>query len=123
MAMKSRKFKANWTFIVIFNLLLNLLEINIGYVLSCTNQTATTFNLKFDFVGKNPALYQGLLGSSGVFGMTIGALIGGKIISRGRFITIIWTSAVGAFGSGLCMIENFPCILIGRTLFGFANGV
>jgi len=30
---------------------------------------------------------------------------------------------VGIIGSAISLVENIPCILVGRTLFGFACGV
>ena len=48
-----KKFKTNIIFLIIFSLLMDLAEILIGYIISCTNQTTTTFNAKFDFVNEN----------------------------------------------------------------------
>ncbi len=48
-----------------------------GYVIAITNQTVTTFNLKFEKVGANPDLYQGLIGSSAILGIMLGSLSGG----------------------------------------------
>ncbi|CDW74001.1 sugar transporter family protein [Stylonychia lemnae] len=120
---EQKKFKTNLTFLIIFSLFMDLGEILIGYIISCTNQTTTTFNVKFDFVNENQALYQGLIGSSGVLGMTIGAISGGKIMQGGRKWAFQFSSIIGVIGSGISLIENIPAILIGRTLFGFACGV
>ena len=57
--------------------MLGIGEVFMGYVISITNQTVTTFNLKFSEVGANPNLYQGLIGSSGILGLMIGSLSGG----------------------------------------------
>eukprot|EP00347_Sterkiella_histriomuscorum_P017146 403350492 len=118
-----RKFQVNWTFLTMFNIILNLCEILIGYVISCTNQLTITFNAKFDFVNENQALYQGLIGSSGIFGMTMGALIGGRLMQNGRKNLFVATSIIGIVGCIISMFENIPCILIGRAIFGFACGV
>lgn len=72
-----KHFRVNKVFLVVFNLLLCLSEVLIGYVGSCTNQLTATFNALYPEVNENQALYQGLIGSAAVFGMTIGAFSGG----------------------------------------------
>ena len=56
----------------------------IGHVLSCTNQINTTLVAKFPDYAENETLYSSLVGASGVLGMTVGAISGGKIVKFGR---------------------------------------
>ena len=94
-----------------------------GYVISITNQTVTTFNLKFPEVGANPNLYQGLIGSSGILGLMIGSLSGGQIMQKGRLLCFILGAGIAIFGSAISIIPNVPCILIGRLIFGTGVGL
>ena len=54
--------------------------IQIGFSLSSANQLATLLNLKYGWPEDKQAFHQSLIGSSIVVGLTVGAMIGGKVI-------------------------------------------
>ena len=48
-----KKFQINLVFIIVFNFLLDLSEILIGYVIASTNQLTSTFNALYPIVNEN----------------------------------------------------------------------
>ena len=57
-----------------------------------------------------------------VVGMAFGAFAAGKLIPHGRRLAMMLTSLIGIVGVGLTLIQNFPLLLLGRVVFGFATG-
>jgi MFS family permease len=81
-------------------------------------------NVKFGWVTKHDqSLYQTLIGSSAVLGLTLGAVSGGKIVTIGRRKSYIMACAVGLFGVVLTLFESIAAILIGRLIFGLSCGL
>jgi MFS family permease len=64
-----------------------------------------------------------LLSSASVGGLAIGSVIGARIIAGGRKRIAKLFNIVGIIGCALSMIPNFPIMLIGRAIYGFAAGV
>jgi MFS family permease len=81
-------------------------------------------NVKFGWATKDDqALYQSLIASSAVLGLTIGAIFGGKIITIGRRKSYILSCVLGIAGVLLTLVTNVPCILAGRLIFGLSTGI
>lgn len=55
--------------------------------------------------------------------MAIGAITAGKIVSKGRKNSFIFSSLIGIIGCGITLIQNINAILIGRIIYGYAVGV
>jgi len=53
-----------------------------------------------------------------VLGTTIGAVSGGKLMTIGRRIPLLFCNIIGLFGIGLTMYFNYPAFIIGRFIFG-----
>ena len=64
-----------------------------------------------------------MIASSMIFGMTIGASTAGKLISIGRRSTLLVCCLLGSIGIGITLIPNFYAMIIGRTIWGLANGI
>ena len=58
-----------------------------------------------------------------IFGMTIGATSAGKLIAIGRRNTLLLCCLIASIGIGITLIPNFNAMIIGRTIWGFANGI
>ena len=110
--------------ITIFLVIMTFSGITQGYGMSSANQLAQTFNAKYNWdTKKEQDLHNTLIGSSTILGCTIGAAMAGKIISIGRRRTLLMCCAIGIFGTGLSLIENFYMMILGRTIFGLACGI
>ncbi len=120
---ESRTFEANNWFLIGLLLTLCCGGFQIGHVIACTNNLASTFEEKFQQFKDNPTLYQSLLGSSGILGSTIGALSGGSILKIGRKNTFIIASVIGFIGTSASLIENLTWILSGRLIYGVGCGI
>lgn len=57
------------------------------------------------------------------FGLAIGSITGGKIISIGRKKVVFITSLIGIIGVSLSMITNIWVILVGRLIYGYSTGI
>ena len=57
-----------------------------------------------------------------MLGTTIGALSGGKLMTIGRRIPLLFCDIIGLFGIGLTMYFDFPALIIGRFIFGLSSG-
>ena len=63
------------------------------------------------------------MGSSGILGMALGAISGGKIVKVGWKKSYLIGCFIGLIGVGISVIETIPTILVGRLIFGFACGI
>ena len=102
---KPAKFKVNMAFLVVFTASLNVGGICIGHILAATNQTNNVFMAKFPTYAAQPTLYSSLTGSAGVFGMAVGAITGGKLLSIGRRNAYLMSTFIGIVGVALTVIE------------------
>lgn len=64
-----------------------------------------------------------MLGASGVLGMTLGSIIGGRVVKLGRRAAFLIACMVGIVGVSITMIERIPFILLGRLIYGFSCGL
>lgn len=64
-----------------------------------------------------------MITSSAIGGVAVGSLLGGVIISRGRWFPILVFNWISIIGSLISIIDHFTIICIGRFIFGFAAGV
>ena len=64
-----------------------------------------------------------MISTASVLGVSIGAIIGGKIITYGRRKAVLIFDLLGIIGSGLSVIPNLDVILVGRLIYGFSAGV
>ena len=63
------------------------------------------------------------ISSSSVIGITLGSIIGGVLVSKGRRINIIIFNIIAILGSCMSIVTNFWVLMVGRFLFGFSSGV
>ena len=55
--------------------------------------------------------------------MTIGAVCGGRLMKLGRRFGVLVAIPIGLSGITITMWRNFPCLMIGRFIFGFSTGL
>ena len=63
------------------------------------------------------------ISSSSVIGITLGSIIGGVLVGKGRRINIIIFNLVAILGSFLSIVTYFWVLMVGRFLYGFSSGV
>jgi MFS family permease len=116
-------FKVNSAFLLALILTLSCGGFQMGHVITCTNQVASTFEAKFDSFQRHPTFYGSLLGSSGILGTSIGALSGGVVIKIGRRLTYVLATVIALVGTMISMFEFLEMILIGRFIYGIGCGL
>lgn len=78
------KFKVNRAFLVLYILTLSLNGICVAYTTGGNNQTASIFAAKLDWDGAETRKYNTYINLSSQVGKTIGATLGGRLITNGR---------------------------------------
>lgn len=116
-------FRENKMFLVALILTLSCGGFQMGHVIACTNQVTSTFEAKFEQFRIHSTFYTTLLGSSGIFGTTLGAISGGQVIRMGRRLTFILASVIGLVGCMISMFEYLNLILLGRFIYGIGCGL
>lgn len=95
----------------------------LGAALSATPSTISSIEAQLNWAAEDVDTNKTLLSTASVLGVSIGAIIGGKIITYGRRRAVLIFDLLGIVGSCLSIISNFYVILIGRLVYGFAAGV
>jgi MFS family permease len=82
------------------------------------------FNAKFKWKGYDKTFHTSMLSSSIIFGMMVGALLGGIIMKIGRRRSLFVCVAIGSIGCLITIgIKNFTMLIIGRVLYGISTGL
>ena len=68
-------------------------------------------------------LYTTLISNSSIVGLTIGSLVGGKVVAYGRRRAILLMNVAIIIGTLITLILTIPTIMIGRFICGCAAGV
>ena len=100
-----------------------LSSMQVGAALSASSSTLSSLIKQLGWTKDNTDTNKTLLTTSSVLGVSIGAIVGGKIIAYGRRRSVLIFDVLGLLGSALSLIPNFYVILLGRLLYGFAAGV
>ena len=100
-----------------------LSSMQLGAALSATSSTLSSLEVQLEWTDANKTDNKTLVSTASVLGVSIGAIVGGKIIAYGRRRSVLIFDLLGILGSVLSIISNFYVILLGRLTFGFAAGV
>jgi len=114
---------ANMGYLAWFMTTMMLPGLLIGYGLGYTNQCAEMLSVKLHWPEDKQSLNESMVGSSLVLGMSVGAVAGGWLMKIGRRKAQFVNIAIGVLGTGTTMFMNFPCLLIGRFLYGLSIGL
>lgn len=96
---------------------------HVGWAILGNAQTALILVAKFGWDETETPLYNGILSVIGLFGIMMGSIFGGPLITYGRRVCIFGLAAVMVLGVTLTLIESFPTLVIGRFITGFCGGV
>ena len=84
----------------------------------------TLFNVKFKWGKKIEGLYQGLIGSSIIFGMMIGATFSSVCMNKlGRRLGLVFGSVLGASGCLITLNRDLEMLVLGRVILGISVGL
>ena len=72
--------------------------------------------------GDKKTTRQSLVQAITIVGNAIGAMSSGQLTSLGRWKGIMLANILCLVGNGISMAINFPCLMIGRFIFGTAAG-
>jgi MFS family permease len=91
--------------------------------LAGNSQTALIFIEKFGWSEQETIVYNTLISSISIMGISIGSLVGGKAISTSRRKAIFVFEVVAIAGSLICQILSVTTLCLGRFICGISGGV
>ena len=92
------------------------------FALAGNAQTTSVFEAKFNWDEDETILYNTIISSAGIVGLTIGSFLGGPMIKLGRRKGALIANVIGIVGGAICMVGSVPFLIIGRILVGVAAG-
>jgi predicted MFS family arabinose efflux permease len=92
----------NTCHLVLFMLVPVLAGIPVGYAPSYTNNASAILRAKYHYDEKS--INESIIGSSVVLGIAFGAAIGGKLVQKGRRLTLFIACAIGTVGIAINLI-------------------
>ena len=93
-----------------------------AFVLGGNGQTTQIFEAKFGWTKDETVLYNTIISSSGLVGMTIGSFTGGPLIQFGRRKGAIIANIIVMIGAAISMVGTTPFLTISRVLIGVGAG-
>lgn len=82
------------------------------------------FDLKFGWYKKIEGLYEGLIGSSIIFGMMLGAIFSSTCMNHlGRRYALVFGSVLGSCGCLITLLTDLEVIILGRVIIGISVGI
>ena len=87
-----------------------------------TNTTAI-FEAKFGWDKDEAILYNTIISSAGIIGLTIGSILGGSLLGLGRRRTIIIAQSMAVIAACISMVTHEATLSIGRLLLGIGAGI
>lgn len=91
--------------------------------LAGNTQTTNVFEAKFGWDKDEAILYNTIISTAGIVGLTIGSFLGGSLLSLGRRRTVIIAQAMAIVAALITMIEHTVTLSIGRVILGTGAGV
>lgn len=117
-----RKFRPNYQFLSLVIIMLLCMVVHTTYVVSATYRLYAFMEVNFDWPKDMLATYDSIFGQASLPGGAIGAIITGRLLSRGRRICLLLCTLLAALGIGLQLVEDMWVILLGRVVTGFSAG-
>ena len=117
-----------------------LLDVNMGYIVAYVacyslsvwqstwtlvgnSQTTTVFEIKFGWSEDETILYNSIISSAGIIGLTIGSFLGGSLLGYGRRKALMIAQVIAIVGALICMIGTMATLSIGRLLVGVGAAI
>ena len=94
-----------------------------AFAIAGNGATTPVFEAKFGWTEDETILYNTIISTAGIVGLTIGSFIGGPMISRGRRSGAIIANLICIFGALVCMVGNTAFLTAGRIFVGIAAGI
>lgn len=107
----------------LYALALGLGAMQIGWSLCGNTQTAPILIKKFGWDIEEAKLWNTIISSSSILGLTIGTFAAGVVIKIGRRKTILLMNIFVILGTVATLWQNLWMIILGRTLCGFCGGI
>ena len=82
---------------------------------------ANIYQSFFNWSEDEKLFWKSFIGTSAVFGLMIGSLLGGRLIVGGRRRTTLFTQSMAIVGSIFTCFKSVPLICIGRFILGFVG--
>ena len=117
------RMKGNSMYVFMFALFQTFVGFQLGYIFCYTNQMAPALDAKFGWEGNKATINESVIGSSATLTLMLSAALTGRWIKNGRRKWLIYSAFIGMLGTGITMIQNYPAIIFGRLLYGFAVGI
>lgn len=72
--------------------------------------------------GDDAVSKQTIIQSVTTLGSALGSMLSGPILEMGRWKALMFANVLVIVSAILSMIMNFPCLIIGRLIFGYVGG-
>ena len=84
--------------------------------------TVPVFEAKFGWTKDETMLYNTIISTAGIIGITVGSFIGGVLLKFGRRRIVIISQLIAIAGALVSMIVHVSTLTIGRFLLGTGAG-
>ena len=112
----------NLGFLQFYSFVLGLGVFQTSMSFAGTTQTIPIIAEKFSWSDEDVKFYNTIITSAGIFGLSMGSLLGGKTITIGRRKAALIMQLI-AFTGALCtQYLHVSTLCIGRLMYGFAAG-
>ena len=119
----SHLLKVNMCYALPYMLMYGLGTWYCAFAISGNGATTSVFEAKFGWTEDETILYNTIISSAGIVGLTLGSFIGGPMISNGRRKGAIIANLICIFGACICMVGNTAFLTAGRVFVGIAAGI
>ena len=110
-------------YILFYTISLSLSAWQFSWAIAGNAQTTPVFEAKFGWTEDETILYNTIISSSGVVGLTIGSFMGGRLLSLGRRKAMIVAQLIAITGSLVSMIGVTWALTLGRIFVGISSGI
>jgi len=117
------KYFPNWCFIAFLLTMLSIQGVQTGYAQGTYNRIGPILVVQYAWTPAQKTLFEGLISSLLVLGITIGRLFGAKFVNKGRKLCLLVSIFISLAAIGTMMVLNIYVFLAARLIYGFGAGM
>ena len=116
------RLKINFPFLVLYTFTVGIGMFQTCIVLVGVGATMPIMKLQLGWTDAENLRYSTFITSAAVFGMSVGSVMAGRLINKGRRRGGLIMCVIAIFGGIFQQFMTVPTMIIGRVLYGFAAG-
>jgi MFS family permease len=117
------KYHPNWCFIAFLLTMLSIQGVQTGYAQGTYNRIGPILVVQYGWTTQQQQVFEGLISSLLVLGITVGRLFGAKFVNRGRKLCLLTSILISLAAIGVMMVLNIYVFLVARFVYGFGAGM